>query len=174
MLQRFISYLFTTGRKARLNRIPPLVYAVLLVLIGIIALYLFNEYRQTKSELSQLQSGSSVVSSEEIEKIITEVEKLTVIPEGEEPTVATVSDANLLKDKPFFANAQNGDKVLIFNKAKQAIIYRPSVRKVIAVGPITVQSNTTEQPQVPRITATPPPTYVAYPTFTPVPSPTTQ
>lgn len=69
-------------------------------------------------------------------RIISEVGKLVVLPADETPTIATVSDLAPLKGQPFFADAEMGDKVLIFQKAKKAILYRPSTKKIIIVAPI--------------------------------------
>ena len=71
----------------------------------------------------------------EINKIISAVSKHITLPE-EEPSVATVSDLEALRDRPFFAKAKEGDKVLIYEKAKKAILYRPSEDKIIDIAPI--------------------------------------
>jgi len=73
-------------------------------------------------------------------KLIAEVGKLLVLPKDEEPAMATVTDLAALKDKPFFAAARVGDKVLIYAKAGKAILYRPSERKIIAIGPVELKS----------------------------------
>lgn len=49
----------------------------------------------------------------------------------ETPTIATVSDITKLQGQPFFAKAQNGDKVYVYSNAKKAILYRPSENKII-------------------------------------------
>ncbi|MBI5357887.1 hypothetical protein HZB74_03515 [Candidatus Saccharibacteria bacterium] len=60
------------------------------------------------------------------------------VPQGEEPTIATVQDVSKLQNQAFFKNAQNGDKVLIYSQAKKAILYRPSTDKIIEVGPVNI------------------------------------
>lgn len=75
----------------------------------------------------------------EINELIQKVGKLIVLPKGEEPTVATVSDPAKLKDQVFFANAQIGDKVLIYTKARKAYLYDPEGDILLEVAPITAE-----------------------------------
>jgi uncharacterized protein HemX len=69
------------------------------------------------------------------------VGKLMQLP-NETPTIATVSDASKLKAQAFFADAKNGDKLLIFTQAKKAVIYRESENKIINSGPIAITGGT--------------------------------
>lgn len=71
--------------------------------------------------------------------MIQRVSQLIVLPEGEEPTVATVSDPEKLRGQPFFENAKAGHKVLIYTKARKAYLYDPAQHKLIEVAPITTQ-----------------------------------
>lgn len=75
----------------------------------------------------------------EISTLIERVGKLIVLPQGEEPTVATVSDPDKLKDQVFFANAKVGDKVLIYTKARKAYLYDPEGDILLEVAPITAE-----------------------------------
>ena len=77
----------------------------------------------------------------EMKQIVDKVGKLIELPENEEPTLATISDKDKLKDQAFFLNAQNGDKVLVYEKAGKAILYRPSTGKIVEVAPLNVESN---------------------------------
>jgi hypothetical protein len=68
--------------------------------------------------------------------VLAEVGKLTTLPVGETPQISTVTDLKPLAGQPFFADAKLGDKVIIYQVAKKAIIYRPSENKIVIVAPI--------------------------------------
>jgi hypothetical protein len=94
-----------------------------------------------------------------------EVGKIIELPQGETPSVATVSDVSKLVNQPFFKNALNGDRVLVYTQAKKTILYRPSARKVIETAPVTSSTPT-------LVKITPKPTDEAEETPTRSPSPT--
>lgn len=87
----------------------------------------------TKNEKS---NQNAPVDQRELSKLVDKVGDHILLPEGEQATIATVSDVTKLQDQEFFKNAQNGDKVLIYAQAKKAILYRPSDDKVIEIGPV--------------------------------------
>lgn len=93
------------------------------------------------SKLSALQNPNKA-SDKEIAQIVAAVGKSLVLP-SETPTLATVSEPEKLKDQPFFANAQIGDKVLIYTAARKAVLWRPSIGKIIEVSPLNVPSTQT-------------------------------
>lgn len=111
---------------------------VLLITAGIFA-YLFFK---TKEEVivhstQQVEQKPAEKTTKEINaELISEVGKLIVLPKDEEPSIATVSDLSKLQGQPFFAKAQIGDKVLVYNKEKKAILYRPSEKKIIELAPL--------------------------------------
>ena len=86
-------------------------------------------------------------TDKEVEKetnmIMSQLKKIMQVPD-EKPVIATVNDKNTLKaQQAFFAQAENGDKVVIFSKAKKAILFRPSLNKIIESGPLLVSPNQT-------------------------------
>jgi hypothetical protein len=87
-------------------------------------------------QVHDLKANPQKVSDDEAKSIIAAVGKLVELPTDETPTIATVTEPDKLKDQPFFAHAKAGDKVLIYNNAKKAILYDPVANKVIEVAPI--------------------------------------
>lgn len=96
--------------------------------------YFFLQYKNAQSVL-----GKS--SSDDVEGLVKEIGAVIELPQGEVPTVAIVSDKSKLSGQAFFRKAENGDKVLIFANAKRAILYRPSVKRIIDVTTIDLNES---------------------------------
>ncbi len=75
--------------------------------------------------------------TKEIQTLIRRISEVAILPEGETPTIATVSDPEALKDQSFFTGAKKGDKVLIFTQAKKAYLYDPDAHKIINIAPMS-------------------------------------
>lgn len=95
----------------------------------------YNQYQS-------LKNNPTVAAQQETDKLVSDIGKLMVLPTGETPTVATVTDITKLTDQSFFKDAQNGDKLLAYTIAKKAILYRPSSNKIINIAPFNISSNT--------------------------------
>jgi len=78
-------------------------------------------------------SSTGPSSQSQITKTVDAVNKLMLLPTGEQPTLAIVNDASKYDNTSFFKNAANGDRLLIYAQAREAILYRPSINKIIAV-----------------------------------------
>ncbi len=87
-----------------------------------------------------------IATQEELKEIISRVERFMVLPQDETPTLATVSDPEKLREQPFFANAQIGDKVLIYSQSRKAILWRPSSGKIIELSSVTPSETTSVSP----------------------------
>jgi type II secretory pathway pseudopilin PulG len=110
-----------------------LILVVVLLLASLPAYYFYNQYK-----IAQQVKNPTAAAEEQIKSLTAEVGKILLLPTSEAPTIATVSDKTKLTGQQFFTNAENGDKVLIFTNAKKAILYRPSLKKIIEVGPISL------------------------------------
>ena len=76
-------------------------------------------------------------AKDEVAQLLEQIGTLIVLPADEQPVVATVSDPELLKGQELFADAQIGDKLLIYNGAHKAILYSPKLNKIVAVAPLS-------------------------------------
>lgn len=85
-----------------------------------------------------VSSLPEAAASDESEQLLEAVGRLIVLPEGEEPTIATVANLEALQGQSFFAKAKLGDKVLIFAKAGKAILYDPLGGKIVEVAPLSL------------------------------------
>ncbi len=126
-----------------------LAFAVCVVVIAGLAGwagYLYHQNQQLKKNTSNPNANGQAIA----DSITQKVAKLYAIPKGETPTVATIKDIKQLQGQAFFNNAQNGDSVLIFTKAKLAIVYREKENKIINIGPVDTtppqQQNGTNTP----------------------------
>lgn len=113
---------------------PLLASITLLAIVALIAAgYFYYKYQKA----NKLLNNNQTVSAEEAKKIVDKISKFYNLPSDETPNVATVLDVTKLQDQPFFKNAKNDDKVLIYQKAQIAILYRPSENKIIQITSVT-------------------------------------
>lgn len=108
--------------------------AIAIVILAAIAVYFYIQYQNTQN----LLKNPTAAARQEVKALITQVGKLVLLPTGEAPTVATVSDKNKLKSQAFFAHAENGDKLLMYTKAGKAYLYRPTLNMLIEVAPLNI------------------------------------
>ncbi len=86
---------------------------------------------------NQLRNDKSATSQTQIDIITEKVGKLMLLPSGEQPTMAIINDTSQFKDIAFFKNSVNGDRALVYAQARIAILYRPSINKIISVAPLS-------------------------------------
>lgn len=123
----------------------------LCVILASSTVYFYSKYTTLKNKPQVL----SIKAPTNTEDTIKTIEDLILLPSGEAPASATVSNKEVLPDNPLFAKAQNGDKILIFKKAGKAILYRPSIHKIVDVMPAEWDEPTPTLD--PAITASPTP-----------------
>ena len=110
---------------------------IILALAGA-AGYYYRQYDDLKN------STPEKLQQAQTDQYINEVGKLYSLPQNEKPDVATVKDKEALKKQyPFFDQAENGDVVLIYKDSKLAILYRPTTKQLIKVGPVNIESGVT-------------------------------
>lgn len=131
-----------------MNLIKTLFIALVVICFVSISFFAFYFYQKYQKSLNKEQ-----IAVQEVQDLKSAVNKLIVLPD-EDPVVATITDRTKLEQQAFFRQAENGDKVLIFQKSSKAILYRPSQQKIVDVTVLNVT-------KAPETTPTPSPTKVS-------------
>jgi hypothetical protein len=117
---------------------------ILVVVVVGAAGYFFYQYQNTQKALK----STGALPETAVGDLINEVGSKYLLPEGEEPTIATVSDIDALSGQEFFSKAKNGDRVLIYTESKLAILYRPTDKKIINIAPVNINEDLEVQEEV--------------------------
>lgn len=106
------------------------IFVLAILIVGLFSLFYFYPPKDMSEKIKAEENA--VLTKKTIEA----VGKIMALPTDEAPTVATVLDKEKLSGQEFFKNVQNGDILLVYAKASKAILYRPSERRIIEVGPV--------------------------------------
>jgi len=87
-------------------------------------------------QLTSTQQATQQQMTEEDKKILESLKKIILLPQDIEPTMALITDVEILKkNQPgFFDNAGNGQRLILYPNV--AIIYDYEANKIIQVGPV--------------------------------------
>lgn len=144
-----------------------LLLALLILSLAVLGV-VYSQYQKTQNELAKVKKDPQAIRAEETKKIVEQVSRVMVLPSNETPTIATITDISKIKNQPFFAKAENGDKLLIYTNARRAILFRPSTNKVIDIAPVNIGSSGQSATPSARVTPSVSPTSGQNaPTFTP-------
>lgn len=114
------------------------VFVLVMIFVVGSLVYVFKVQRDSRlarEELNKIKNSPQELAKQETERLLSQLEKLIVLPGDEQPTIATVTDIDKLKDQPFFVNGKVGDKVIIYTQAQKAILFRPAESKIVEVAP---------------------------------------
>lgn len=121
-----------------------------IILVVILAATSFYFYKKA----SRANPNGDELTQAEVQSLVAEVSKIALVPTGETPVVATVSDPEQLKNQPFFVDAKKGYKVLIYTSEKKAVLYDPVSKKIVNMAPLNMDSQKVSQPDTSAATAT--------------------
>jgi uncharacterized protein YunC (DUF1805 family) len=118
-------------------------FYVVLVLAGLgVSIFYYTKYSKVTKDYNKLKNTPvadliKMRQASDTDQLIAEVGALYDLPKNETPVIYEVTDKTSLKD-PFFASAENGDKALLYQNSKKAILFRPSTKKLINVSALNV------------------------------------
>lgn len=108
-------------------KLRTIIIATILIVGWLGAIYFYNQY-------NEIANDPQVVAQKQAAKVLVDLSSIMELPENELPSISTITDISALAGNPFFARAQNGDVLITYTKAQQAIIFRSSMKKIINVG----------------------------------------
>lgn len=115
-------------KKGRFGKVFLLVFSY--VIVGLVVW-------QVSSKIQNDPNKVLARAEAEARSVLEKVSSLMILPSDDVPQIIPIDDAeNLAKNQLFFSKVENGDQLLIFTGAQQAIIYRPSLNKIVNSGPV--------------------------------------
>ncbi len=114
---------------------------IILTLIIAPSAYFYKKSQDAEKKLS----NTTEVNQKVVDDVVSKVNQHYLLPTDEKPTLVTVTDVSKVKEQPFFARAENGDKALVYTQSRKAILYRPSKDVVVEVAPLNVDSLPSDQ-----------------------------
>lgn len=151
-MKYFVSYILKIFKSRKM-----LIICLVLILVGLVyANYIFTNQHKSKVSLTNDKIPDLIINPKkdnlsdkgEITSLLDKVNNLIELPYDEEPSIATVTNIDKLKDQPFFSRAKNGDRVIIYTQSKKAIIYRPSTNKLVEAGSVDIMVSDILKPSI--------------------------
>lgn len=127
-----------------------LTFVLIVVVVALLAALSGSVYLLMKEK--KKSENPTQVATEEANRIKDRLGKLILLPEGVEPTIATVIDADKLREQnaEFYKNAKNGDKLIVYSD--RAILYDMEQNIIINVAPILNPSDQGALPEGEKLT----------------------
>ena len=122
-----------TPKKGSKNSGGGIAVKLILLVLVVVAGGLGYAYYEAQKEIETL-SNPAVRNEEEIEEVIEQLSRHMVLP-AENPQIATVVDAESLRqEQEFYADVENGDKIIVFLESRRAVAFSPDRDIIVNVG----------------------------------------
>lgn len=146
-----------TITKPHTKLIISLIIILFILLLGGLAFSL-KLYSDATKKIANLTSPKTAVlptpSEAEVKALIGKVGSHIILPKGD-PKIVTISNVDILKkDQPFFASAQNGQKLLVY--PDKVILYDPVMDKVVDIAAIRLNDASSPPSKSPVSPTSPP------------------
>jgi hypothetical protein len=118
-----------------MNRIKSLMLIYIILGVTFIAIVLVMLIPERTQMAADIKSKSATTANDNSDQgIINRVGRHIILP-SDTPKVIPVTDVvKLKKEQPFFASAQEGDKLLVYKQ--KVILYSPTIDKIVEVATI--------------------------------------
>ncbi|MCJ7826423.1 LytR C-terminal domain-containing protein [Patescibacteria group bacterium] len=119
----------------------PLIATILFLILSIVGIgsgvYFYRQYKASEEKLKNPAEAAKLESKE----LVAKVGRLMLLPNEEAQVVIVIDVETLKKTQPFFQDAKDNDKLLLFPNAKKAVLYREAANVIVNVAPIIDQQN---------------------------------
>jgi hypothetical protein len=120
-----------------------IIVLVVILIAGGVGYYLWSRDTFERGSTTTV-TNSGELTEDDVAGIIEAVSKHIILPEGEAPVAAKITNVDeLLKTQQFYRGAINGDILLIYQVASKAILYSPSREMLVNVGPVILDEAAT-------------------------------
>lgn len=117
-----------------------IIVIIVVIIIAVLGFFYFSD--STAPTVDVGLGEEAQLDEEEIETLVDAVRRHIVLPEDEEPLVATIVNVDeLIAEQAFYQGAQNGDVLIIYGSVAKALIYNPREDRLVNVGPVEVQQD---------------------------------
>ena len=128
------------ARRKKVVKVALIVANVLLIIgLGFSSGFYFVKYRNLQK--------ATITTEQRIVKYEKEISKSFTLPSDEKASIIDIKKADDFKkgeeNKDFFKDSSDGDVVLIYQKSKLGILYRPATKKIIKTGPLAIKDKLT-------------------------------
>lgn len=136
------------------RKILPVIFVVIFLAVVGGLIWTYKGYSDMKKKLaaaSAVQNDIEKIKQENM-ALIKKVGEHILLPDDEVPSIATITNAEALKiEQPFYRDAKDGNRVIIYMQAKKAIIFDEEKNILVNVGPIFVNDQVAQTSTVPAV-----------------------
>ncbi|MFA6254376.1 MAG: hypothetical protein WC640_03995 [Candidatus Paceibacterota bacterium] len=135
-----------------------IVIVILIIIVG--GIYYWTQSKTTAGTqpvvAGAAQNPAAAAASEaQVKALLVKLQKHIILPTDEVPQIGQIDDpVQAAKAQPFVAGAQKGDLLIVYVKARKAIVYSPSRDIIVNVGPVSVSPDQTAATTTPTNVST--------------------
>ena len=134
-------------KEVRAGARSSMLFGVIALLAVVAAGFFFLQYQNERSNSPEATAERNQALSNDI---VGQLGAVLLLDEEAEPTVATIDDANSLREAnaDFYENAQDGDYLILY--PQRAIIFRDTEDRVVNIAPIISTGNNATPAETPN------------------------
>ena len=105
--------------------------------------YYYEKYNAVTKDPSTIAKEKAEDAKKKTDAVVKKISDLMILSNTDNAVLATITDKSKLAGQKFFDVAENGDELVLFPNMMKAVIYRPSINKIIDVGPFNPNAGAT-------------------------------